>query len=170
MDRLKEYKIAYRGLGEGVHSFEFVMDDNFFDCFDVTKGTKGKVNARVEIVKSSLLMEVRMKIDGVVKAICDRCLEEMDLSISGELNLYATYGGREEGNDDDFIILAQDEDYLDLSEPLYEIYMLNYPIRVVHPEGECNEEIERVLEDMTVEESDEIDPRWDELKKLINNN
>ena len=57
-----------------------------------------------------------------------------------------------------------------MSEPLYEIYMLNYPIRVVHPEGECNEEMERVLEDMTVEESDEIDPRWDELKKLINNN
>ena len=107
MDRLKEYKIAYRGLGEGVHSFEFVMDDNFFDCFDATKGTKGKVNARVEIVKSSLLMEVRMKIDGAVKAICDRCLEEMDLSISGELNLYATYGGREEGNDDDFIMAGE---------------------------------------------------------------
>ena len=170
VDRLKEYKIAHRGLGEGVHSFEFVMDDNFFDCFDVTKGTKGKVNARVEIVKSSLLMEVRMKIDGVVKAICDRCLEEMDLPVRGELNLYAKYGEREEGNDDDFIVLAQDEDYLDLSESLYEIYMLNYPLRVVHPEGECNEEMERVLEDLTIEENEKIDPRWDELRKLINNN
>lgn len=170
MDRLKEYKIAHRGLGEGVHSFEFVMDDDFFDCFDATKGTKGKVNARVDIVKSSLLMEVRMKIDGVVKAICDRCLEEMDLPVSGELNLYAKYGERDEGNDDDFIVLAQDEDYLDLSEPLYEIYMLNYPLRVVHPEGECNEEMEQALEDLTIEENEKIDPRWDELRKLINNN
>ena len=50
VDRLKEYKIAHRGLGEGVHTFEFVMDDGFFDCFDATKGTKGKVNARVNIV------------------------------------------------------------------------------------------------------------------------
>ena len=46
---MKEYKIAHRGLGEGVHTFEFVMDDGFFDCFDATKGTKGKVNARVNI-------------------------------------------------------------------------------------------------------------------------
>ena len=89
------------------------MDDNFFNCFDATKGTKGIVNARVDIVKSSLLMEVRMKIEGAVEAICDRCLEEMELPISGELNLYAKYGEREEGNDDDFIILAQDDDYLD---------------------------------------------------------
>ena len=171
VDRLKEYKIAHRGLGEGVHTFEFVMDDGFFDCFDATKGTKGKVNARVNIVKSSLLMEVRMMIEGTVEAICDRCLEEMKLPISGELNLYAKYGEREEGNDDDFIILAQDDDYLDLSEPLYEVYMLNYPLRVVHPEGECNEEMEHVLEELTMEEENEkIDPRWDELRKLINNN
>lgn len=171
VDRLKEYKIAHRGLGEGVHTFEFVMDGSFFDCFDATKGTKGKVNARVNIVKSSLLMEVRMTIEGTVEAICDRCLEEMELPISGELNLYAKYGEREEGNDDDFIILAQDDDYLDLSEPLYEVYMLNYPLRVVHPEGECNEEMEHVLEELTMEEeNDKIDPRWDELRKLINNN
>ena len=153
MDRLKEYKIAHRGLSEGIHTFEFVMDDNFFNCFDATKGTKG------------------MKIEGAVEAICDRCLEEMELPISGELNLYAKYGEREEGNDDDFIILAQDDDYLDLSEPLYEVYMLNYPLRVVHPEGECNEEMEHVLEELTMEEeNDKIDPRWDELRKLINNN
>ena len=85
--------------------------------------------------------------------------------------MYAKYGEREEGNDDDFIILAQDDDYLDLSEPLYEVYMLNYPLRVVHPEGECNEEMEHVLEELTMEEENEkIDPRWDELRKLINNN
>lgn len=170
VDRLNEYKIAHRGLGEGTHSFAFVMDDDFFDCFEATKGTKGEVNARVDIMKSSLLMEVRMKIDGGVKAICDRCLEEMDLAIHGEMNLYAKYGEREEGNDDDFIVLAQDSDYLDLSEPLYEMYMLNYPLRVIHPEGKCNEEMERALEQLTIDENEKIDPRWDELRKLINNN
>ncbi|MFR7879436.1 MAG: YceD family protein [Butyricimonas paravirosa] len=170
MDRLKEYKIAHRGLGEGVHTFEFVMDDVFFDCFDATKGTKGKVNASKyrEIIPADGGSDDDRR---TVEAICDRCLEEMELPISGELNLYAKYGEREEGNDDDFIILAQDDDYLDLSEPLYEVYMLNYPLRVVHPEGECNEEMEHVLEELTMEEeNDKIDPRWDELRKLINNN
>lgn len=129
VDRLKEYKIAHRGLGEGKHSFEFMLDDSFFDCFETTKGTKGEVRACVDIVKSSLLMEVRMKITGVVEAVCDRCLEEMELPVCGELNLYVKYGEREEGNEDDFIVLSQEEDFLDLSAPLYEMYMLNYPLQ-----------------------------------------
>ena len=146
------------------------MDDNFFNCFDATKGTKGMVNARVDIVKSSLLMEVRMKIEGAVEAICDRCLEEMELPISGELDLYAKYGEREEGNDDDFIILAPEDDFLDLSSYLYEIYMLNYPMRVVHEEGHCDPAMERVLDEYITDEKEKpTDPRWDDLRKLINN-
>ena len=169
MDRLKEYKIAHRGLGEGKHSFEFVLDDSFFDCFEPTKVTIGEVRAYVDIVKSSLLMEVKMRIEGKVKAICDRCLEEMELLVHGELNLYVKYGEREEGNEDDFIVLSQEEDFLDLSAPLYEMYMLNYPLRVVHPDGECNEEMEKVLDNLVINENKKSDPRWDELKKLINN-
>lgn len=170
VDRLKEYKIAFRGLGEGKHSFDFVLDDAFFDCFEATKGTKGSVNVTAEIIKSSLLTEVRMKIDGNVKAICDRCLAEMDLKVEGEMNLYVKQNVREEGNDDDFIVLAPEDDFLDLSSYLYEIYVLNYPIRVVHEEGECDEEMGNVLDDYIIEENDKpVDPRWDELRKLINN-
>lgn len=115
-------------------------------------------------------MEVRMKIDGNVKAICDRCLAEMDLKVEGEMNLYVKQNVREEGNDDDFIVLAPEDDFLDLSSYLYEIYVLNYPIRVVHEEGECDEEMGNVLDDYIIEENDKpVDPRWDELRKLINN-
>lgn len=170
MDKLREYKIAFRGLGEGKHSFEFVMDDAFFNCFETTKGTAGQVKATVELVKSSLLMEVKIGIDGTVKAVCDRCLGELSLPVKGEMNLYVKQSEREEGNDDDFIVLSPDDDYIDLSSYLYEVYMLNYPMRVVHPEGECDSGMQEVLDNYIVEEDDKpSDPRWDELRKLINN-
>lgn len=170
MDRLREYKIAFRGLGEGKHSFEFIMDERFFDCFEATKGTRGEVKATVLIVKSSLLMEVRITIEGMVKATCDRCLGEVNLPVSGVMNLYVKQNGREEGNEDDYIILSPEDDYLDVSSYLYETYMLNYPMRVVHPEGECDENMQEVLHEYVIEEDDKpIDPRWNELKKLINN-
>lgn len=115
-------------------------------------------------------MEVRMKIAGLVKAVCDRCLGGVDLEVKGEMNLYVKQSEREEGNDDDFIVLSPDDDFLDLSSYLYETYMLNYPMRVVHPDGECDKEMENVLDDYIIEEDDKpIDPRWDELRKLINN-
>ena len=134
------------------------MDEGFFDCFEATKGTRGEVKATVLIVKSSLLMEVRITIEGMVKAV------------SGVMNLYVKQNGREEGNEDDYIILSPEDDYLDVSSYLYETYMLNYPMRVVHPEGECDEDMQEVLHEYVIEEDDKpIDPRWNELKKLINN-
>lgn len=169
VNKLREYKIAHKGLGEGTHTFTFELDKAFFDSFDATQGTEGKVEATVVIVKSSLLMEVKMKISGVVEALCDRCLTEMALPVSGEMNLYVKYGERDTSNDDDFIVLAQDDDFLDLSFYLYEIYMLNYPIKVVHPDGECDEEMKEVLDDYIIDPEERTDPRWDELKKIINN-
>lgn len=111
VDKLKEYKVAHRGLGEGRHTFHFVLEDSFFNCFEATKGTEGKIEAVVEIIKSSLLMEVNMKIEGSVKAICDRCLEVFDLQIKGELSLYVKQSSREVDNEDDFIILAPEDDF-----------------------------------------------------------
>lgn len=170
VDRLREYKIAFRGLGEGKHSFEFVLDNTFFDCFEATKGTQGVVDATVEIRKSSLLMEVKIKISGTVKAVCDRCLGEVSIPVEGEMNLYVKQSIREEGNDDDYIIVSPTDDFLDLSTYLYEAYMLHYPMRVVHPDGECDEEMREVLHQYIKEEDEKpTDPRWDELKKLINN-
>ena len=170
VDKLKEYKVAFRGLSEGKHNFEYTLDDCFFDCFEATKGTKAYMKVLVEIIKTSLLMEVRIRMEGAVKTTCDRCLGMFDLALKGEMSLYVKQSERDSGNDDDYIVIAPDDDYLDLSSYLYETYMLNYPIRVVHEDGECEAGMREVLDKyITEEDSKPTDPRWDELKKLISN-
>jgi uncharacterized metal-binding protein YceD (DUF177 family) len=169
VDKLKEYKVAHRGLKEGVHSFRFVLDRAFFDCFEATAGTEGEVVADVKIVKHSSFIEVKARLEGKARATCDRCLEEMEMPLSGEMTFLLKQGGREQGNDDDFIVMSPGEDYIDLSALLYEMFLLNYPARVVHPDGECDPEMESVLKQFIVEERPASDPRWDELKKFINN-
>lgn len=170
MESLAIYRIAFRGLQEGRHTFDYVLDEAFFDCFEAVRGTRGRVNARVELVKSALLMELKIGLSGEVEAICDRCLERLSLPVSGQMTLILKESGREEGNEDDFLILEPGEDWLDVSGPLYETYMLHYPMRVVHAEGACDPGMTGLLNNLTVdEESDRIDPRWDELRKLINN-
>ncbi|MDR1415208.1 MAG: DUF177 domain-containing protein [Odoribacteraceae bacterium] len=169
MDKLKEYKIAYKGLKEGTHTFRFTLDRDFFDCFDATGGMEGNVTVDVELVKHSTFIETRARMEGKVKATCDRCLDEMELPLAGEMTFLIKQGGREEGNDDDYIVLAPGEDHIDLSTPLYELFMLNYPPRVAHPAGECDPEMERLLKELAVDADPENDPRWNDLKKLINN-
>lgn len=169
VDKLRAYKIAFRGLGEGRHVFDFVLDKSFFDCFEATKGTEGTVNAEVVIMKSLLLMEVEIQIDGVVKAVCDRCLGELDLPVSGRMQLVVKESSCEEGNDDDYVVVTPEDDFLDMGAYLYEAYMLNYPMRVVHEEGGCDEGMQEMLREYVKDENNkQTDPRWDELKKLIN--
>ncbi len=159
VDKLKEYKVAFRGLSEGEHNFEYMLDSRFFDCFEATKGTDADIKALAKI-----------SMEGTVKATCDRCLGVFDLAVKGEMNLYVKQAERDSGNDDYYIVMAPDDDYLDLSSYLYETYMLNYPIRVVHEEGECEAGMKDVLEKYIVDDDNKTtDPRWDELKKLINN-
>lgn len=166
---MRTYQIAFRGLSEGKHTFEYVLDELFFNEFPMTEGTQGEIRAEVELIKSSLLMELRIHLHGAVEAICDRCLSALKLPIDVHGNFYVKQNSREEGNDDDFIVLAPDEDYIDMSSYLYEIYMLNYPMRVVHPDGECDESMKEALDEYLVDEEDKpTDPRWDALKKLIN--
>ncbi|MDR0545156.1 MAG: DUF177 domain-containing protein [Odoribacteraceae bacterium] len=167
MNKLKEYKVAHRGLNEGTHRFRFVLDSDFFDCFEATKGTVGEVGADVEIVKRGDFIEVNARLEGNVNATCDRCLDTVKLPIRGEMKCLLKQGGREEGNGDDFIVLLPEDDYIDAGTLLYEIFMLNYPMRVVHPPGECSPEMERVLAGFAIDAGQAGDPRWAELKKLI---
>ena len=167
---MREYKIAFRNLKEGVHTYNFILDSEFFNCFDTTEGILANVNAVVTIKKSSLLMELKIELNGEVKANCDRCLGELDLAISGQMQLYVKQSEREEGNDDDYIIVNANDDYIDVSSYLYETYLLNYPIKVTHEEGECDENMKDTLSEYLIYEDEKpIDPRWNELKKLINN-
>lgn len=115
-------------------------------------------------------MEVKIEIKGQVEAVCDRCLGKMHLPVEGKMNLYVKEGEREEGNEDDYMVVSPEDDFLDIGAYLYEAYMLNYPIRAVHPEGECDQDMQKYLDEYVKDEDQKpADPRWDELKKLINN-
>jgi uncharacterized metal-binding protein YceD (DUF177 family) len=51
---------------------------------------------------------------------------------------------------------------------IYEQVVLSTPSKVVHPEGECDEEMIQQLNKYKVSEANKetIDPRWEKLKKL----
>jgi uncharacterized metal-binding protein YceD (DUF177 family) len=84
------------------------------------------------------------------------------------------------GNDADFgdpeiITLARDENELDLRQYLYEFIHLALPIQRIHPddkngESTCDPVMLQKLREHLVREEESNDQRWDELKKLMNDN
>lgn len=113
---------------------------------------------------------MHFKVDGTVNVPCDRCLDEMDLKLNGSFNLYLKYGEEFREVDDEVIIIPREEGFFDLSPYVYEFVKLSIPISKFHDEGTCNPDMLSHLIDEDKEEEKEIDPRWEALKKLGNNN
>ena len=178
----------------GTHEFEFHLDNVFFKNIDGDEFQKGDVTVHLTVIKTSLTHEFVFKIDGVIQIPCDRCLDEMDQQISTISNLYVKLGKEYSEESDDVVIIPEDEGEINLAWFLYEFIALEIPMKHVHAPGKCNKTVSSKLrkhmsrstseddditefsdDDMSEEINDDADdvptdPRWDELKKLIDNN
>jgi uncharacterized protein len=169
------YSIPFSGLKEGRHIFDFEIDNRFFEKFEESEVKEGGLKADVTLDKRSTHLDMMIRITGSVRICCDRCLEMFSHPVGCENRLLIKFGTNEDESDPDILYLSYGENELDLSQHLYEFIMLALPIRRIHPDDSqgnstCDPAMIQKLEELRVDEAEGSDPRWDELKKLMNNN
>ncbi len=176
MKRQSQYVIAYKGLKDGLHLFDFKVDDLFFESFEESEIEKGDVNIHVTLNKKPTILEFLFEIDGKVTVSCDRCLDPVELEIEYEAPLYVKFGDETHEETDELYVISEQETEIDLAQFIYEFIHLSLPYRRVHPDDKngnstCNKEMLKRLEELSVnEEKPDTDPRWNNLKDLFNNN
>jgi len=175
-DMSGSYTIPLSGLKEGRHKFDFEIGKEFFERFEESEVKEGSLIANIELDKRSSHIDMLIAISGDVKVCCDRCLEMFLQPVRCENRLLIKFGKSIEDSDPDILSVAADEHKLDLQQHLYEFIYLALPIKRVHPDDEsgkstCDPEMMKKLEEFIVEEENKYeDPRWNDLKKLMNDN
>lgn len=169
------FTIPVRGLKEGHHTFNFEIDKKFFDLFKESEIKEGNLTAVAEIEKRASHIEMEMIISGTVRICCDRCLEMFDHRVECNSRLIVKTGSEKDESDPEIISIPRDEHELDLKQFIYESVHLALPIKRIHPDGPdgrstCDQAMLSVLKKHLVDEESANDPRWDELKKLMNDN
>lgn len=169
------YTILLGGLKEGHHTIDFEIDKEFFEQFEESEVKEGSLIADIEMDKRSTHLDLVIRISGSVRISCDRCLEMFFQPVSSENRLLIKYGKSVEDIDPDILSVPIDEHELDLQQQIYELILLALPIRRVHAadkngKSTCDPVMLKKLEELQVEEEKDNDPRWDELKKLMNDN
>jgi uncharacterized metal-binding protein YceD (DUF177 family) len=83
------------------------------------------------------------------------------------------YGEEAQEISDEIVVITRDQDSLDLGQYLYEFIILEIPIKKIHPDLQEEDEEEGNLKmiystgsDEDNDDNNEIDPRWEKLKKL----
>lgn len=159
--------IPFIGLKPGFHDFEFEITDKFFEEIEYSIIHSGNVQVLLTLEKKETMLIGQFTIEGVVNTSCDRCNDPIEVPVKGSYQLIFKFGNEPEF-DESLVVLHPDAYEIDLRDNIYEFITVSLPTRVIHPKGECNEEMIALLKEYSgttqSEEDDEDldDEDWDE--------
>lgn len=190
MSKFEPYNIVLKDLKSDTTHFEFVLDDAYFKKIDSPEVQKGNVNAKVTVVKKAAVFELQFLLEGLVLIPCDRCLDDMEQPIQYKDKLQVKFGSRF-AEENEIVIVPESDGSINVAWFLYEFIVLNIPMKHVHAPGECNKTMVTKLrrhitrqkddedddsmldfdddDDVNVEDN-QVDPRWEGLQNLTDNN
>jgi uncharacterized metal-binding protein YceD (DUF177 family) len=169
------YAIPISGLKEGRRTFDFKISNEFFEQFEESDVREGNLFITVEANKVSSHVDLAIRIAGTVTIACDRCLGLFPWHLECENRLLVKFGKFFDESDPEITTVPADENELDMSQYFYEYILLALPIKRIHPDNSkgdstCDPVMLKKLKEHVVIEEEKKDPRWGELKKLLNNN
>ncbi|MCC8188345.1 MAG: DUF177 domain-containing protein [Bacteroides sp.] len=194
MGKFDKYKIDLKGMQVASVTYDYLLDSVFFADIDGPEVQKGRVQVQVTVKKTSHTYELTFQTEGIVWVPCDRCLDEIEIPVSSTDTLIVKFGPGYAEEGENLIVIPEEEGEINVAWFMYEFIALSLPMKHVHAPGKCNKSMTGKLskhlrtssdeeqegsfgadESMLLEEDqqdggDKTDPRWNELKKLLDNN
>ena len=144
MSEQNHYIVDLKRLPIGTHLFDFQLDSDFFSSLEKTEILSGEVTAKAVLNLREEDYQLNIAVQGTVFVVCDRCLDPMPIEINAEQEIFS--GDEEEEP------LNSKLSTLNLSWLAYEIVSINIPIVHSHQAGECNKQMELLLQDHLCDE------------------
>lgn len=173
MKDLKKFNIPFAGLKEGGHSFEYEIDNTFFEAFNYDEFNSAAINVTISFIKKSTFFELSFLANGYVNVNCDISLEPYNQNIEATLPLIVKFGDEFNDDNEEILILPHNSYEINVSQYIYEMIILAVPTKRIHPQvidGTIESEALKKLKELEIKEVKTVentDPRWDKLKNLI---
>jgi uncharacterized metal-binding protein YceD (DUF177 family) len=176
MKLLKDFIIPFIGLKVGEHHFDYQIDNTFFHNFEYDEFNAVDVKIDLKLEKKTTLLELYFLATGVVNINCDITNEPYDQTINDQLKLVVKFGNEYNDENEEILIVPHGEYEINVSQYIYELIILAVPVKRIHPgiqDGTLQSDILSKLEELSPSEdhktksSEDIDPRWNNLKKLL---
>jgi uncharacterized metal-binding protein YceD (DUF177 family) len=172
MNNCDEYIIDLKNLKADSLEHNYRLGDKFFSALDQSEVKSGDVSVFLHVKEEIDSFLFHLEMEGTVVVPCDLCLDDMDQTITVSEDMKVKFGDLFVDDGDSLITIPEKEGTINLSWYMYEFIVLAIPMRHEHENGKCNKDFLQNLNKYSVTDKDEkeTDPRWDELKKIIDNN
>lgn len=179
MREMKEFTIPFVGLKLGEHRFDFKIIKKFFEHFEYDEFINVNLDLDVLLDKKTTLLEFTLTYNGSVNVNCDVTNEPFDQQIEGDYHFVVKFGDEFNNDNEDLLIIPHGSYEVNIQQYIYESVILSLPTRRIHPgveDGTLKSDILDKLEELSPRANnenkdaskDKTDPRWDTLKKLLN--
>ena len=111
MNAARKYSIAWKGLSEGEHTFDFEAGDDLFRLFENTEIKGGHCDVKVNLLRAARQLRLEISIRGSVVVECDRCLGDCSVPIDYEGELLVKFSDEVREYDGDTLWLSPSEDF-----------------------------------------------------------
>ncbi len=174
----EQYSLNIARLKPGKQEESFVLDRSFFEHFDFGLSQDGQVNAHLDIHKFDSHIDVKFHLSGTVQVPCDRCLEPFSQPIDTTHRIVYSFDPNQKFNGTEVLEIKEEEPLLSVAQEFYDFVHVSLPLRRVPPKDihTCDPAVLEVLgideygnpveRPKTESSEDDIDPRWEALKKL----
>ncbi|TDL99188.1 MAG: hypothetical protein C4K58_07865 [Flavobacteriaceae bacterium] len=158
--------LKFSGLKVGKHQFQYKIEQSFFDLFEFDQDfSSPKLEVLVELEKKENFMVASIGLSGEVLLDCDVCLESLSHKLNEDLNLIIRFAEEFDDSEEEILLLPFNAYQVDLSQYIYELTLLNLPLKRVH--SSCKDKWEDLPQIQPIEQQkDSKDPRWEKLNDL----
>lgn len=174
---LSEFDIEFVKLKIANHSFQYHIDNTFFEYFNNSDVLNADVEINVLLDRKENMLLLNIDGTGFLKMQCVRCLNDVSFNVKPSHKCIYHLNHENVNTDDknpldlDVIYLSSNEFKINIAQYVYESFLTQIPM-VVHCELENDKSCDpKMLEKLNADSKDnkekETDPRWDALKKLI---
>lgn len=174
---LSDFDIEFVKLKIAKHSFQYYIDNAFFENFNNSDVLSANVNVLVNLDRQENMLLLNIDGDGSLNMQCVRCLNDVTFKVQPSHKCIYHLNQENVNNNDnnsldlDVVYLTSHEFKINIAQYIYESFLTQIPM-VVNCELEnnksCDSTMLEKLKGVSKNKIDnETDPRWDALKKLI---
>jgi uncharacterized protein len=158
-------------IPDGKSTCELPIPAEFLEVEDVTV-IEGTLHLMID--RSQHMIHIKADVVAVVELTCDRSMDSFPFEINRQVDVIYKEGLMEEDVDLNASIkrLDRHQQVLELDQDVRDMILLSLPYKRIHPRFlDENGNITEVYEQhfgASSDEEEDVDPRWDALKKLKN--
>jgi uncharacterized metal-binding protein YceD (DUF177 family) len=175
MSNRREFEIAFVGLKQGVHEFNYGVDDSFFEEYNEQDFKNAQANVKLLLEKNNGFVILRFHVGGKAEVTCDRCSNNLPLQLFDEFTVTVKLTDEpevmnEQEEDPDVHYISRSESHIDVKDWIYEFVNLSIPMQKTceyeSMDGPyCNDVARELLNNLKPDEN-ASHPIWKGLEKF----